>query len=103
PRSRSDAVSLRTELPSKLQWSLGAFEGIAGTDYLMAPAMSNQRFRPSYYDKEESAVRNYLFVNSQDLTSRWLLPHNKYLCLSVEKLAASRKNPNQKQVKWLRI
>ena len=69
---------------SKLQ--LGAFEGIAGTDVLWAPLQLQQVYGFSSGSKEAMSVQNYLFYNSADGTSRWLVPGNKGLFLSAREL-----------------
>ncbi len=63
------------------------FEKIAGTGYLVAPVYSAQSYSIGLKDKEASAVRNYLFVNVSDKSSRWLIASNDRLILSMERIS----------------
>jgi hypothetical protein len=69
---------------SKLQ--LGGFEAIAGTDVLRAPLQLQQVYGFSSGSKEAMSVENYLFYNSANGSSRWLVPGNKGLFLSAREL-----------------
>jgi hypothetical protein len=85
-RQVNDVVNVEPDARIESEWSLGNFSRVAGTDYVMAPAHSKQTYQASYYEKDASAVRNYIFVNVMDKSSRWLVPTNKYLFLTAEKL-----------------
>jgi hypothetical protein len=70
---------------------LGAFQELAGTDYLMAP-IATPRGREELSVKSEDyrtdLARNYLFVNLTDKSSHLLLPTNDYLILEAKVLPA---------------
>ena len=87
------------------RWRLGTFETIPGAGYMVAPVESAQSYSVAFKEKEASAVRNYLFVDLQDKSSRWLIPNNDHLILSMEWMAADgslvRWGSNEKPVKWL--
>lgn len=85
-RQVQNVVNVDSAAVIESEWTLGNFERINGTDYVMAAAHSKQSYQGSYYEKDASAVRNYLFVNAFDKSSRWLVPTNKYLFLTAEKL-----------------
>ena len=84
-RKVSSFVNVESDTEISAEWRLGGFDRLEGTDYLMAPVYSTQTFQASYYEKGTSAVRNYLFVNAVDKSSRWLIPHNNYLPVSFQK------------------
>jgi len=86
PRSVSRIVNVDPDTRIASEWQLGTFQRVRGTDYLIAPVYSAQVYQVSYYEKGALAVRNYLFVNVADKSSRWLVPHNHYLFLIKEEL-----------------
>ncbi|MCK4489165.1 MAG: hypothetical protein KAU23_02840 [Anaerolineales bacterium] len=100
-RKVSSFVNVESDTEISAEWRLGGFDRLEGTDYLMAPVYSTQTFQASYYEKGTSAVRNYLFVNAVDKSSRWLIPHNNYLFLNRHQ---EWHNPAGRSsvVKWLR-
>jgi hypothetical protein len=98
-RHRSAFVNVDQSRDVTIKWSLGHFLAVEGTPYLMAPANSEQKYRPSYYSKETTGIRNYLFFNSTDLTSHLLLPHHKYLFSKTERLGKQDDNNGYKEVK----
>lgn len=111
-RQVQNVVSTDTTSFIESEWTLGNFERINGTDYVMAPTHSKQSYQASYYEKDASAVRNYLFVNALDKSSRWLAPTNKYLFLTAEKLRLEAKPDekshqqteanNSKAIRWIK-
>jgi hypothetical protein len=72
----------------KIQLSYGKFAGIEGTNFLIAPLVSEQEYSNFGYgsmkEQKNKAVRNYLFLNSLNQTTHWLLPNNEVLFLSDE-------------------
>ena len=71
---------------------LGAFQELAGTDYLMAPVATPRgreelSIKPDGYRAD--FARNYLFVNLTDKSSHLLLPTNDYLILDSKVLPAT--------------
>ncbi len=100
-REVSSVVNVESDSRISSEWRLGTFDRVEGTDYLMAPVYSAQTFQASYYEKDTSAVRNYLFVNAIDKSSRWLVPHNNYLFLASHK-EWHRPGSGDSVVKWLR-
>ena len=66
---------------------LGAFEKISGTNYLVAPLSSAQTQPLRLSERQTIAIHNYLFVNVQDQSSRWLFPNHERLILALELLA----------------
>ncbi len=100
-RQKEDTVDVESNIGAS--WRLGAFEKISG--YMVAPVYSAKSYSVSLYGKQASAVRNYLFVNLQDKSSRWLIPTNDHLILSMERLTADgtpfRWRDEEKPAKWL--
>lgn len=72
----------------KIQLSYGKFARIEGTNFLIAPVVSEQEYSNFGYgsmkEQKNQAVRNYLFLNSLNQTTHWLLPNNEVLFLSDE-------------------
>lgn len=100
---KEDVVNVEGNTGAK--WQLGAFERIPGVGYMVAPVNSAQSYSVALYNKEATATRNYLFVNLQDKSTRWLIPNNDHLILTMERLAADGTflgwGSDQKTVKWL--
>jgi hypothetical protein len=65
---------------------LGRFEAIAGTQTLRAPLQLQQEYGFSSGSKEATSVQNYLFYDSADGSSHWLVPGGKGLFLSAREL-----------------
>lgn len=103
PYEKADTVNVEGSVDAR--WHLGPFETISGAGYMVAPVLSAQSYAVAFKEKEASAVRNYLFVNLQDKSSRWLMPNNNQLILDMEWRAADgsavRWGSNEKAVKWL--
>lgn len=78
-----DVVNVDSNADIIAEWQLGSFEPVNGSHYLVAPAYSKQKYdvASDLSSKETSAVRNYLFVNAVDKSSRWLVPSNSQLFL----------------------
>ena len=87
-RNVQNVVNVEPDARIDIKWEIGRFEAISGTDYLMAGALSKQTYEASYYEKDASAVRNYLFVNTADKSARWLVDHGKNLFINAEKLGS---------------
>src|SRR5215813_7252160 len=71
--------------PPSSEMTVGGFRQITGTGFLMASAFPRkesgflEKLESDSYSKREGTSRNLLFANLDDLTGRWLLPHNRYL------------------------
>lgn len=101
-RQVNETVNVSPDAGTSSEWTLGGFERVEGTDYLMAPAHSKQSYQVSYYDKDASAVRNYLFINAVDKTTRWLVPGNGFLFLSAERLLMPANERQDDRVHWMK-
>lgn len=113
----SSVVNVDPSAPIQAKWWLSDFTQIANTKYFMAAASSEQSYEMSHYEKEASAVRNYMFVDGADKSARWLTPTNNYLFLDANELHESKmlpgeasankygaivNAPGQASVKWMR-
>lgn len=100
---RDDMVNVEKNVGT--EWRLGSFQRVAGTAYLVAAAHSEQAYPASFSGKEATAIRNYLFVNGEDMSSRWLVPNNDQLFLNMECILADGMmtswGDSGKPVKWL--
>lgn len=101
-RQVGDVVNVEPQARVASEWSLGSFQQVEGTDYFMAPAHSKQSYQQSYYEKDASAVRNYLFVSAADKTGRWLVPRNSYLFLDAERLLRPGGDKDDNAVRWMK-
>lgn len=82
-RARHSIVNVNPEDKVTEIREFGSPESIPGSSHVMVPVYSRQSYSQDYYGKETRSVRNYLFVNTGDLTSLWLLPHSRYLIASM--------------------
>lgn len=99
---RESTVNVASGVQIDARWRLGSFERIAETDYLITPVYSDQSYSGRLAaSKEATAVRNYLFVNAADKSSRWLIPTNDYLFLNETKLYfPNDERADETSVKW---
>ena len=74
---------------SDATWELGSFEEIPKADYTVAPVYSRKEVSTAFSSKDTRAVRNYLFVNLTDKSTRWLLPNQKRVILAKTKFAST--------------
>lgn len=102
-RHVDSVVNVDAQARINSEWKLGNFAYLSGTDYLMAAVYSEQDYQMTYSSKEATAVRNYLFINATDKSSRWLIPHHKYLFLRSQNLLRPDEERSDKAViKWIR-
>lgn len=92
-QSKGAVVDVRPEsqgrVKTKLQ--LGASHEIAGSPCVMIPLHSAGKSRKSYWSKSGTRTRNYLFVNTQDLSRTWLFPDNSALIRDYSVLIPDKK------------
>ena len=100
-REVTSIVNVESDTLISAEWRLGSLDRVEGTDYLMAPVYSTQTFQSSYYEKGTSAIRNYIFVNVIDKSSRWLIQHNNFLFL-VSQQEWFQTDKGSSVVKWIR-
>ena len=93
-------VNLQPKVQINAEWKLRGFQKIDGTDYLMSEVYSAQKSALST-ETYGSATRNYLFLNSADKSSRWLVPNNNYLFVREERIGETTENGYAKNVKWI--
>ena len=66
------------------EWTLGGFRQIGKSGFTMASVHAKQEYNIGLGSgKEASSDRNYLFLNTTDKSTRWLVPTNQYLFLSA--------------------
>ena len=97
-------VGDQSRAPDRSKWKLGRFERLKGSDYLMAPLYSGEKTGEySFSDGSPDIVRNYMFVNSADKSSRWLIASGDYLILEQKKLPLidERDRADQPAAKWI--
>ena len=84
---RAEMVNVNEQTKKEEHLNLGAFVRIQGKSYFMSPLNSSQTYDFSYSTKTASAIRNYLFYNTQDGTSSWLLDNHNSLIIDSYGLA----------------
>ncbi len=66
---------------------LGHFQSLKGTDLILIPLTSEQKYEVSYYSKSAySRARNYLVFNSNNKDSYWIWESNAFLILEDTKI-----------------
>lgn len=88
----SDMVNIEENTKIDSEWKLGGFSQISNTSFMMSPVHSKQEYDYGYSGKEASATRNYFFLNSDDKTTRWLVPTNKFLFVNDGEIKETRDN-----------
>ncbi|MBE0660163.1 MAG: hypothetical protein IH602_20895 [Bryobacteraceae bacterium] len=106
-RERADTVNVgqRDDDAGDPKMWLGDFARLAGTEHMCAALMSSQSHSAGLFSKEASETRNYLFLNIEDKSSRWLMPTNGQLLLSMDEIVEKGMNRSVRSedevVKWL--
>jgi len=85
-RSVRNIVNIEESPEKKEKWQLGSITTVKGSDYLMMPLHSEQRYSRGSYSKSASSVRNYLFINAVSRKNYWLFGKNDYLITQTNKL-----------------
>ena len=83
-RNTFNTVNVEQTSTVRENWQLSYIAEVKGTPMLLVSLNSDQSYEQSYYSKSATASRNYLFINTQSNSSKWLLPHNNYLFLYKE-------------------
>lgn len=52
----------------------------------MIPLNSDQSFNRGYFSKSSNSTRNYLFINTESNSNKWLFDHTNYLIESTNQL-----------------
>jgi hypothetical protein len=85
-RQATGVLNVAEEQIDRSKVELGRFEAITGTDVLRAPLQLEQVYGFSSGSKEATSVQNYLFYDSSDGSSHWLVSGSKGLFLSAREL-----------------
>ena len=91
------------ENSNRVKMSLGNFQELEGTPYLMAPVNSQKNYRQNYYDKKSFSIRNYLFVNGDDKSARRLVPNNDFLFLNAQEVVLQRREDKIVRGMWYEV
>ncbi len=107
--------------PASAEMKVGGFRPVTGTGFLMANAYTKYESGvldklgsgSEGYGKETGPVHNLLFASLDDLSGRWLLPHNRFLIWDTEELPPAKDNrgvgvyrmtiPEQRVARWIYI
>src|SRR5262245_5795016 len=110
--------------PARAEMKVGDFRQITGTGFLMASAyakkesgildkIGSEGYGSGGYGREAAPVHNLLFASLDDLSGRWLLPHNRFLIWDTEELPPAKDNrgvgvykmtiPEQRVARWIYI
>ena len=78
-REVGEIVTINEETQKKEYLFLGSFQKVEGQGFFICPLVASQKYDRLYYSKSASSIRNYLFFNPSDTSSRWLLESNHWL------------------------
>ena len=116
---KSREAAANVNVPAGAEMRVGDFRQITGTGFSMAGAYAKKE--SGILDKLESGssgeradpVHNLLFASLDDLSGRWLLPHNRFLIWDTEELPPAKDNrrvgvykmtiPEQRVARWIYI
>jgi hypothetical protein len=88
---------------NKVKTSLGNFQELEGTPYLMAPINSQQNYPQDSYEKKALTIRNYLFVNVDDKSTQQLVPGNDFLFVDAQKVVLERRDDEIVRGIWYQV
>ncbi len=97
-RTVMNIVNVEEESKKEHEWKLGHMSKIKGTPYVFVALKSSQKIERSYYSKSSSPARNYLFINTNNNSNKWLFEHSKYLIVSNQSLSHGDYNDKDKPV-----
>ncbi len=99
----NNSANAKTQKESKVKVSLGNFQELEGTPYLMAPANFQQKDRQNSYNKKALTIRNYLFVNANDKSTQKLVPNNDFLFLNAQEVFLERRTDKIVKGMWYEV
>ena len=102
-RTASNLANTEAKKDDKVKMSLGNFQELEGTPYLMAPVSSQENNRENYYDKKALRIRNYLFVNTNDKSARRLVSNNNFLFLNAQQVVLQRREDKIVSGMWYEV
>jgi len=85
-RNTQNIVNIQETGEVKENWRLGHVTNLAAHKTLMIPLNSDQSFNRGYFSKSSNSTRNYLFINTEFNTNKWLFDHTNYLIESTNQL-----------------
>lgn len=86
-RQVHDIVNVDQNTKKEEYLRLGYFHSLKGTDLILIPLTSEQKYDASYYSKSAySRARNYLVFNSRNKESYWIWKTNSFLVLQDTKI-----------------
>ncbi len=88
---------------SKVKTSLGQFQEIEGTPYIMAPVNSQLNSRQDYDENQALTIHNYLFVNVNDKSIQQLVPKNNFLFVNAQQVVLERRNDKIVRGIWYKV
>lgn len=101
-RTVSNLVNTKAQKDDKIKISLGNFQELEGTPYLMAPVNSQENYSQNY-DKKASSIRNYLFVNADDKSVQRLVRRNEFLFLNAQEVVLKRSTDEIVRGMWYEV
>lgn len=101
-RQVHDLVNVDQNTKKEEYLRLGYFQILKGTNLILIPLTSEQKYDVSYYSKSAySPARNYLVFNSSTKESYWIWKSNAFLVLEDTKIFNQIKEENSQQTKAL--
>jgi hypothetical protein len=99
-RQATGIVNVAEERIDRSKVELGRFEAIAGTDMLRAPLQLQQVYGFSSGSKEATSVQNYLFYDSGDGSSHWLVPGSRDSSFQRESYRNGSTRSQRRRLSW---
>ena len=93
----------KSQKDNKVKISLGNFEELEGTPYLMASVNSQPNYRQDSSEKKALTIRNYLFVNTNDKSAKRLVPGNDFLFVNAQKVVLERRDDQIVRGMWYEV
>lgn len=85
-RNTQHVVNIEKSSDSNENWRLGNFISLKGHNTLMIPLNSDQDIDRGYFSKSSNSTRNYLFIDTETNSNKWLFEHTNYLIENAQQL-----------------
>lgn len=98
-RSVRNVVNIEESSEKKEEWKLGSIATVKGSEFIMVPLHSEQRYARGSSSKSASSTRNYLFINVVNNKKYWLLGKNDYLITQTNQIPSTKYDEQSKDAK----
>ncbi|MGB3636467.1 MAG: hypothetical protein WBA39_02585 [Rivularia sp. (in: cyanobacteria)] len=99
----SSVANKKPQKENKVKTSLGKFQELEGTRYLMAPVNSQLNYRQDSSENKPLTIRNYLFLNVNDKSIQQLVPENDFLFVDAQEVVLERRDDKIVRGIWYEV